>query len=271
MLISSTVAARSSWKVAAQVRPRQQAEHEQCVALGCQLTRIARSPSRTSTNVAPDDGNAVMVVIPHGHPAGAVSRPAQGKLFAFDPSLGEHRVPYGTIGGVPSTEQPPTATPRVVAWSPEQFTRRVGEAMNIYVRAMNYPPHAGSERAVTARRHAAHHGFACRAALLDDDTLVGFGYGYTTVRGQWWHDLVRKALESSQAALWLNNAFELSELHVLPEYQGTGTGRRLLTELAGVTEAQDDAAVDAGHRHPRLPAVPAPRVRRSAPPLSLPG
>jgi ribosomal protein S18 acetylase RimI-like enzyme len=134
---------------------------------------------------------------------------------------------------VQSTEQSSTATPRVVAWSPEQFTRRVAEAMNIYVKAMSYPPHAGSQRAVTARRHAAHHGFACRAALLDDDTLVGFGYGYTTVPGQWWHDLVRKALDKPQAALWLANAFELSELHVLPEYQGTGTGRRLLTELAG--------------------------------------
>ncbi|HEY2271770.1 MAG TPA: GNAT family N-acetyltransferase [Jatrophihabitantaceae bacterium] len=130
-----------------------------------------------------------------------------------------------------STEQSATAVPRVVAWTPTQFTRRVDEAMDIYVQAMNYPAHAGTQRAITARRHTAHDGFSCRAALLDD-RLVGFGYGYTTTSGQWWHDLVRKALTREQATEWLGSAFELSELHVLPEFQGTGTGRRLLTELA---------------------------------------
>jgi ribosomal protein S18 acetylase RimI-like enzyme len=133
---------------------------------------------------------------------------------------------------VQSTEPSTTASPRVVAWPPAEFAQRVDEAMDIYVRAMEYPPHAGRQRAVTARRHTAHHGFACRAAVLDDGSLVGFGYGYTTSPGQWWHDLVRKALDRAQAREWLDNAFELSELHVLPEYQGYGTGRILLTELA---------------------------------------
>jgi len=133
---------------------------------------------------------------------------------------------------VQSIESAATAVPRVVAWTAEQFARRVDEAMHIYVQAMNYPPHAGGQRAVTARRHTAHAGFACRAALLDDGTLVGFGYGYTTLPGQWWHDLVRKALDADQADQWLGNAFELSELHVLPEFQGAGTGRVLLGELA---------------------------------------
>jgi ribosomal protein S18 acetylase RimI-like enzyme len=157
-------------------------------------------------------------------------RPAIGH---FDRNLRQRRAGYGTIEGVQSTEQSTTADPRIVAWAPKQFALRVDEAMDIYVRAMNYPPHAGSQRAVTARRHATHDGFACQAAVLDDGALVGFGYGYTTTPGQWWHDLVRKALTREQAAQWLDNAFELSELHVLPEYQGAGTGRLLLTELAG--------------------------------------
>lgn len=131
-----------------------------------------------------------------------------------------------------STEHSATAIPRVVEWTPEQFAQRVDEAMDIYVQAMSYPPHAGSQRAVTARRHAGLRGFACRAALLEDGTLVGFGYGYTTAPGQWWHDLVRKALDRAQTREWLSNAFELSELHVRPEYQGAGTGRVVLTELA---------------------------------------
>lgn len=124
------------------------------------------------------------------------------------------------------------ATATVDAWSGAQFAARVDEAMGIYVRAMQYPSYTGTQRAVTARRHVANDGFACRAAVLPDGTLVGFGYGYTTRPGQWWHDLVRRAIAPELADEWLGDAFELSELHVLPAYQGHGLGRRLLLELA---------------------------------------
>ncbi len=135
---------------------------------------------------------------------------------------------------VVSAELSPAATPRVVAWTSDDFAARLDDAMAIYVAAMDYPDHAGQQRAMTARRHVRHAGFACRAATLADGTLVGFGYGYTTAPGQWWHDLVRKALAPELAAHWLADAFELSELHVLPTYQGQGLGRALLVELADV-------------------------------------
>jgi ribosomal protein S18 acetylase RimI-like enzyme len=122
--------------------------------------------------------------------------------------------------------------PRVTAWTGEQFAERIDEAMGIYVAAMGYSPGAGHQRALTARNHVHLKGFACRAAVLDDDTLVGFGYGYTTARGQWWHDLVRRALTQETAAQWLDGAFELSELHIIPDYQGHGVGRDLLIQLA---------------------------------------
>lgn len=133
-----------------------------------------------------------------------------------------------------SAELSSQATPHVVEWTSEQFAARVDEAMAIYVAAMGYPAHAGDQRAMTARRHVDHSGFTCRAAVLPDDTLVGFGYGYKTAPGQWWHDLVRKALAPDLAAEWLEDSFELSELHVLPDYQGHGLGRILLTGLADV-------------------------------------
>lgn len=129
-------------------------------------------------------------------------------------------------------EHPPVPAVRVVAWEPDQFHRRVNEAMSIYARAMHYPEHAATQRAVSARRHCSNAGFACRAALTDDDTLVGFGYGYTTLPGQWWHDLVRRAISPDLAGTWLADAFELSELHVLPGYQGHRVGRRVLVSLA---------------------------------------
>lgn len=135
---------------------------------------------------------------------------------------------------VASAQISPTAAPRVVQWTTEQFAARVDEAMAIYVDAMGYPAHAGDQRALTARRHVHNDGFLCRAAVAEDATLVGFGYGYRTSPGQWWHDLVHKALTPDLAGQWLVDAFELSELHVLPTYQGRGLGRTLLTGLADV-------------------------------------
>jgi len=135
-----------------------------------------------------------------------------------------------------SAERPSTASAgaavRVESWTGRQFGARIDDAMGIYVSAMRYPDHTGAQRAVSARKHVAYDGFACRAALLEDGTLVGFGYGYTTKPGQWWHDLVRNALTPDDARDWLHDAFELSELHVLPEFHGIGIGRRLLTSLA---------------------------------------
>jgi ribosomal protein S18 acetylase RimI-like enzyme len=131
-----------------------------------------------------------------------------------------------------SAERPPTTGARIEVWSGRQFAARIDDAMGIYVRAMQYAQHTGVQRAVSARKHVSHPGFACRAAVLDEGTLVGFGYGYTTKPGQWWHDLVRNALSEEDARDWLADAFELSELHVLPEYQGIGIGRRLLASLA---------------------------------------
>jgi ribosomal protein S18 acetylase RimI-like enzyme len=120
---------------------------------------------------------------------------------------------------------------RIESWSPETFLARVDETMRIYVRAMQYPNHAASQRAISARKHTHYDGFACRVAMIGADTVVGFGYGYTTAAGQWWHDLVRQAIGRDKAMSWLPGAFELSELHVLPSYQGYGVGRELLIQL----------------------------------------
>lgn len=131
-----------------------------------------------------------------------------------------------------ATERPRLAVTRIEAWSGEQFSARVHECMHIYVRAMHYPDSAGVHRAVSARKHINNEGFACRAALTEDGTLLGFGYGYTTRPGQWWHDLVRRSLDRDTARDWLHDAFELSELHVLPSAQRQGIGQRLLGSLA---------------------------------------
>ena len=42
--------------------------------------------------------------------------------------------------------------------------------------------------------HSAHLALSGVTAVDEGDRLVGFGYGYTTMAGQWWHDQVRLAL-----------------------------------------------------------------------------
>lgn len=127
---------------------------------------------------------------------------------------------------------PAAADVTIESWTGAELSARMNDAMAIYVVAMNYPAYAGAQRSITAQGHTINEGFACRAALSPDGRLVGFAYGYTSKPGQWWHDMVRRAITAELAEQWLPDAFELSEMHVLPQYQGGGIGRELLTTLS---------------------------------------
>jgi GNAT superfamily N-acetyltransferase len=72
-----------------------------------------------------------------------------------------------------------------------------------------------------------------RAVAAEDDAgrLVGVAYGYLGAPGQWWHDQVREALTDAQAARWLQDSFEVCELHVRPALHGAGLGRALMAHL----------------------------------------
>ena len=131
-----------------------------------------------------------------------------------------------------SAKRTPVTQARIESWTPRQFATRLDEAMTIYATAMHYPANTGAQRAISARKHTTIEGFACRAAVDEHGRLMGFGYGYTSKPGQWWHDLVRRAVSRETAREWLTDAFELSELHVLPEHQGLGVGRQLIISLA---------------------------------------
>jgi ribosomal protein S18 acetylase RimI-like enzyme len=75
------------------------------------------------------------------------------------------------------------------------------------------------------------------APTPDGEQLVGFGYGYLVAPGQWWHDQVRAALDRRTAKRWLPGAFEVCELHVHPDTQSRGLGRRLLHALVEGVDA----------------------------------
>ena len=79
-------------------------------------------------------------------------------------------------------------------------------------------------------RHVVRPGFRL-ARSWQDDRLVGFGYGYTGERGQWWTDQAATVLDPSVAHAWLGGHFELVSIGVAEDARGQGLGRELLGVL----------------------------------------
>jgi GNAT superfamily N-acetyltransferase len=89
-------------------------------------------------------------------------------------------------------------------------------------------------------------GTAARAG----SSIVAFAYGFRGATGQWWHDVVSSGVTAASgphaATRWLADTMEIAEVHVRPEYQRQGIGRRLLltltadrTERTAVLSTQD--------------------------------
>jgi ribosomal protein S18 acetylase RimI-like enzyme len=123
-----------------------------------------------------------------------------------------------------------------------QFRAAIRELVAVYAAAMNPPDRTLSGREAIMERHAASPGFRGLTAH-DDGQLVGFCYGFHGENGQWWHDMVAAALATrsggatsgsahSPQRAWLDDSFEIAELHVLPPWQGRGIGRSLLLSIA---------------------------------------
>ncbi len=60
---------------------------------------------------------------------------------------------------------------------------------------------------------------------------VGIAYGYRSLPGQWWHDNVGRVLGDGLSKLWLADAFQVTEVAVVPEHQHHGIGAGLLDAL----------------------------------------
>ncbi len=126
---------------------------------------------------------------------------------------------------------------------PRAFRSVIHELVVVYAAAMNPPERLVGGREAIMDRHAASPGFRGLVALAGD-RLVGFCYGFHGESGQWWHDMVASALAVSAGCpapeggwgtapgAWLDDSFEIAELHVLPEFQARGIGRALLLTLA---------------------------------------
>jgi ribosomal protein S18 acetylase RimI-like enzyme len=120
---------------------------------------------------------------------------------------------------------------------PGEFTARLDQVISVYAAAMRPAADTLTGRRSIMAGHAAYPGFRALTVTADDDSgeAVGFGYGFRGAPGQWWHDTVARALAATggarAAAAWLDDTFEVAELHVAPGYQGSGIGSGLLLRL----------------------------------------
>ncbi len=142
-----------------------------------------------------------------------------------------------------------------------RFLAELDGLLALYAAAMRPPPEQVPGRRAIMERHTQFPSFRCVAVTLPagaadgtgsragpagpaprsvagarGEVLAGFAYGFHGAEGQWWHDLVRAALAStggqSFARDWLADSFEVAEVHVHPDYQGRGLGRRMVPALA---------------------------------------
>ena len=123
-----------------------------------------------------------------------------------------------------------------------EFRSSIRALVAVYAAAMNPPDRTLSGREAIMERHAASPGFSGLVAMADGQ-LAGFTYGFHGETGQWWHDMVSAALATRSGVTvsadghaahreWLDDSFEIAELHVLPRWQGKGIGRSLLLSVA---------------------------------------
>ena len=120
------------------------------------------------------------------------------------------------------------------------FGRHLEELTGVYAEAMGVPAMQLPGRRAVMEGHAVNPAFRAIVVTAPGDPerqIVAFAYGFHGDRGQWWHDVVRAALTvgsgSGAAAAWLDDSFEVAEVHVRPRYQQRGIGRQMLHRLTG--------------------------------------
>ncbi|PYC81957.1 GNAT family N-acetyltransferase [Streptomyces tateyamensis] len=110
----------------------------------------------------------------------------------------------------------------LAAWAPY--------ALEVQAQAFGLSAEEVAVRLHIVARHALQPGVLALGALAGG-RLVGFGYGMPNQRSQWWSTVIEPHLEARGYGDWLDDVFAVTELHVLPEYQGQGLGSSLIRSL----------------------------------------
>jgi ribosomal protein S18 acetylase RimI-like enzyme len=116
------------------------------------------------------------------------------------------------------------------------FLATIDDFVAIYAAAMSADRAELPSRRAIMERHSGSPDFRALAVTAGSSgRVVAFSYGFRGLPGQWWHDVVRAGVSATAgltaAGDWLNDALEIAEVHVHPEYQARRIGRQMLLTL----------------------------------------
>ena len=119
--------------------------------------------------------------------------------------------------------------------TPPEFSLLAPQLVEIYIEAMHYNPAILHSRISSWRNDVTRPGFSAQI-VTHDNGVVGVAYGFLGSPDSWWDAELRRGLRLQGGPTeeqWdiVRNYFELAEIHVLPQYQGRGLGRKLLEGL----------------------------------------
>lgn len=135
----------------------------------------------------------------------------------------------------------------IIPLTPEQFLHRIDDINAILIEAMHYPQELFEPRKRMFISYSFLPGFKSYAAFesehpnVETDPILGFSMICTPPSYSWGH-AVKPGLENMNIPgldnIWIHSS-ELAEIHVSPQYQGKGIGRKLLqSSIEGARESQ---------------------------------
>ena len=116
------------------------------------------------------------------------------------------------------------------------FLAHIENFVAIYAAAMGAGPDELPSRQAIMERHSGNPGFRALAVYSGTPSrIVAFTYGFHGHNGQWWHDVVHSGItaraDAATANGWLADVMEIAEVHVHPDSQARGIGRRMVLTL----------------------------------------
>ncbi|MFF2203853.1 GNAT family N-acetyltransferase [Streptomyces sp. NPDC058145] len=120
---------------------------------------------------------------------------------------------------------------------PLDLAAHVDEALSVQALAFGLGPEEVAVRRQIVQRHMQYPGARAFGATTPQGHLVGFVYGMPNSRGHWWSTVVEPYLRARRNEFWLDDSFVITELHVHPDHQNRGIGRRLITTI---TDSADE-------------------------------
>ncbi|MEV7245484.1 MULTISPECIES: GNAT family N-acetyltransferase [unclassified Streptomyces] len=114
---------------------------------------------------------------------------------------------------------------------PLDLAAHVDEALSVQALAFGLGPEEVAVRRQIVQRHMQYPGARALGATTGQGHLVGFVYGMPNSRGHWWSTVVEPYLRAVRNEFWLDDSFVITELHVHPDHQNRGVGRRLITTI----------------------------------------